>query len=97
MRFVRYEVNYFNAKPDIPIIVICEINMLWSRVSKADERSNRIRWQHVLLFIVDNIVLVIQEESCFVRMILTKCAFKQVYEKIIFIYMGDKLFEINSF
>ena len=28
LRFVRYEVNHFNAKPDIPIVISHEINML---------------------------------------------------------------------
>ena len=60
---VRYEVNHFNAKPDIPIKVSREINILWSRVSKADDRSSRISWQHVFLFKVDNIVSVIRRRA----------------------------------
>ena len=28
LQFVRYQVNHFNAKPDIPIIVSRDINML---------------------------------------------------------------------
>ena len=33
--------------------------MLWSMLSKEDERSRRINWQQVLLFKVDNILLVV--------------------------------------
>ena len=40
----------------IPIKVSREINILWARVSKADERSSRISHQHMLLFKVDTIV-----------------------------------------
>ena len=60
---VRYEVNHFNAKSDIHIKVSREINMSWSRVSKADERSSMISWQHVLLFNVYNIVSVIRRRE----------------------------------
>ena len=62
-RLVRYEVNHFNAKPDIPIKVSREINMLWSRVSKEDERSSGISWQHVMLFKLYNIVSVIRRRA----------------------------------
>ena len=77
--------------PDIPIIVRSEIYMLCFRVSKADERSSRISWQQVMLYCVS-----IMEDSCFSRMDLKKIALKRI-KKIIIIYMGDKLFEYNSF
>ena len=63
VRLVRYEVNQCNAKPDIPIKVSREINMLWSSVSKIDERSSGIIWKHVLLFNVNNIMSVIRSRA----------------------------------